>query len=227
MQQIRPDGRQCRRMLPDAGFVIADPHHLRCTVRGIGHQTRPLGEQILADRGDQTIALLGGPFVQPDDRRAQWLTVGVAHDDAVDLTAQAHRHDPCRFDACGRRADGVAQCGAIGVRILFRPAVVLVRHAQGGRTGGHHVATLVDDDDLDALRADVDSQDQRHVFPQITVSESACRRSRSRSRTSRRSPPVPGSLRTAPAKARTPLPATAPACAVPRPRSTPLRSGSR
>ena len=145
--------------------MIADPHHLRRTVRGIGHQTRPLGEQILPGRGDQTIALLGGPFVQPDDRRAQRLAVGVARDDPVDLTAQTHRHDPRRFDVRGRRADGVAQCAAIGVRILFRPAVVLVRHAQRGRTGGHHVATLVDDDDLDALRADVDSQDQRHVFP--------------------------------------------------------------
>ena len=31
---------------------------------------------------------------------------------------------------------------------------------QGGRTGGHDVATLVDEDDLDALRADVDPQDQ-------------------------------------------------------------------
>jgi hypothetical protein len=46
------------------------------------------------------------------------------------------------------------------LRILFRPAVVLVRHAQGGRTGANDVATLVDDDGLDALRADVDSQDQ-------------------------------------------------------------------
>ena len=34
-----------------------------------------------------------------------------------------------------------------------------------GGTAGHDVATLVDEDDLDALRADVDSQDQRHVFP--------------------------------------------------------------
>ena len=219
MQQIRPDRRQRRRTLPDGGFVVADPHHLRCTVRGIGHQTRPLGEHFLPDRGDQTVALLGGALVQPDDRRAERLAVGIARDDAVDLTAKAHRHDPRRFDACGRRADGVAQCGAIGVRILFRPAVVLVRHGQGGRTGGHDVATLVDEDDLDALRADVDSQDQRHVFPQITVSESACRRPRSRSRTSRRSPPVPGSPRTAPAKARTPLPATARACAARRPRS--------
>jgi hypothetical protein len=57
------------------------------------------------------------------------------------------------------------------VRVLFRPAVVPVRHAQGGRTASHDVATLVDGDDLDALRADIDSQDQRHVFPQITVSE--------------------------------------------------------
>ena len=129
-------------------------------MRGIGHQTGPLGEQFLADRGDQSIALLGRPFVQPDDRRAQRLTVGIARDDAVDLAAQAHRHDPRRVDACRRRADGVAQCGAIGVRILLRPAVVLVRHGQCGRTGGHDVAALVDEDDLDALRADVDSQDQ-------------------------------------------------------------------
>ena len=152
-------------MLPDRGFVVADPHHLRCTVRGIRHQTRPLGERFLTDRGDQTVALLGRALVQPDDRRAQRLAVGVTRDDTVDLTAKAHRHDARRVDACGRHADGVPQCGAIGLRILFRPAVVLVRHAQGGRTAGHDVATLVDEDDLDALRADVDSQDQRHVFP--------------------------------------------------------------
>ncbi len=70
VQQIRPDGRERRRTLPDRGFVVADPHHLRCTVRGIRHQTRPLGEHFLTDRGDQTVALLGGALVQPDDRRA-------------------------------------------------------------------------------------------------------------------------------------------------------------
>jgi len=180
VQQIRPDRRERRRTLPDRGFVVADPHHLRCTVRGIRDQTRPLGQRFLTDRGDQTVALLGGPFVQPDDRLAQRRTLGVTRDDTVYLTAKAHRHDSRRVDARGRHADGVSQCGAVGLRILFRPAVVQVCHGQRGRTAGHDVASLVDEDDLDALRADVDPQDQRHVFPQITASESACPRSRSR-----------------------------------------------
>ena len=134
-------------------------------MRRIGHQAGPLGEQFLPHRGDQSIALLGGPLVQPDDRRAQRHTVGIARDDAVYLAAQAHRHDPRRVDVGRRRVDGVAKCGAVGVRVLLRPAVVLVHHGEWGRAGGHDVAALVDEDNLDALRADVDSQDQRHDSP--------------------------------------------------------------
>ena len=126
-------------------------------MRRIGHQTGPLGEQVFPDRGDQSIALFGGTLVQPDDRRAQRLTVGIARDDAIYLTAQAHRHDPRLFDVGRRHADGVTKCGAIHVWVLLRPAVMLVGHGHCGRTGGHNVTALVDEDDLDALRADVDT----------------------------------------------------------------------
>ena len=172
VQHIRSDGRQRRRAVPYRRFVVADPHHLRCTVRRIGHQTRPLGEQVLPDRGDQSIALFGGALVQPDDRRAQRLTVGVACDDAIYLTSQAHRHDPRLFDVddgnvalrtggddvivrgrrCARRSSGWTNAD--------RAVRSARRRGRGGparradRSGGRCIAQCTEDDVDPGTRAD-------------------------------------------------------------------------
>ena len=130
VQHIRPDGRQHRRTLPDRRFVVADPHHLRCTVRRIGHQTRSARRAVRAptaatSRSHCSVARLssqmiagrsGSPSASHATTPSTWLPRPIA-------TTRVG------VDACGRRADGVAKCGAVGVRVLFRPAVVLVRHA--------------------------------------------------------------------------------------------------
>ena len=130
----------------------------------VGHVAGHGRNDSSANGGDQLVAFLGGPLVQPDDRGAQRRAIGVAGHDAVDLAAKTHRDDPIRLHAFGRGANGGAQRGAVDERILVGPAVVLMHHRQRRRAGGDDLAALVDDHGLDALRADVDSQDQRHAL---------------------------------------------------------------
>jgi hypothetical protein len=144
--------------LVDVGLVLAQPQQLRrgeareCAVAGGGDERRQ------ADALLDLLALLAGPLVVPEDRRAQHRLVGVERDEAVHLAGQ-----PDPGDVLGSQLlERLLRAAPPVLGVLLGPSAPRRGQAVLDLGAGDDLAVLGHGERLHAARPDVEPDRDAH-----------------------------------------------------------------
>ena len=142
--------------------MCAQPAHLRGHVAGIGNLSGAAREFRTCEASIEVWQLVHGAAIEPRQARAERTAVNIDRNAAVELADDGDGGYVARrsTSAIDRRSDGRAECRLPSRRRLFGPTRARMIHGVGCAGLAAHDHGVVAHHRLEALRADVDSDDE-------------------------------------------------------------------